>query len=91
MADDLEGMLHDEIDELERQRETVRVKIAQIKKSLVPVANRVESLPEIFEAAALLFENDIADDTTNAVKSGYALTKRQQHGGRGKADKGQEG
>jgi hypothetical protein len=78
MNDKVTDLLHEEIDLMELQREQVAIKVDHIKRGLLDLATKIKDIREIFEAAAVLLENDIADDTTQAVRQGFVITKKQQ-------------
>jgi len=78
MNEKLEDLLHEEVDLMELQREQVSIKVEHIKRGLLELAAKVGDISEVFEAAAILLENDIAEDTTQAVRQGFVITKKQQ-------------
>ncbi len=77
MAKPLSEQLHDEIDEIEVIAETARDRAEAVRSQIIEVARQAEDIRDIFEIAALLYEKDLDEQTSQAVRSGFEIARRR--------------
>lgn len=63
-------LLHDEIDEVEDQREEATAALERVRAQMPAIAKGAADFREVLEEAALRYENELADLTTAAARAG---------------------
>lgn len=74
-------MLHDQIDAQEELRELVAARVDAIREDVKAIASDLESIDQIFEAIGIRLGNELAEETTKAVRQGYEFAQRRLNHG----------